>query len=354
MNLNQLLGFTINSNASDLHLVVGFPPQIRINGELAPVSSSSTITPLEVEQLINSFLSPYQKEIYQKKWELDCGFEFEKKVRFRANIYRQSGYPAASFRLIPKNIRTLEETGLPPIIARLTELEQGLILVTGPTGHGKSTTIASLINQINLTKSLHILTIEDPIEFVYPKAKALISQRELYTDTQSWVLALKSALREDPNVVLIGEMRDYETIAAAMTIAETGHLVFATLHTNSSAQTVDRVIDVFPENQQPQIRSQFAAVIEAIISQRLVPTINPGRVMAAEILFGTPPLRSIIREGKNHLIDSLIQTSGEAGMTSLESSLALLVREGIVTMETAQAYALQPQLLTKLLRGDSS
>ncbi len=349
MNLRELLEFTINTNASDLHLVTGFMPEIRVNGELTPISNTHILTASDVQSLIFSFLTPYQKQIFERKWELDCGISFENKVRFRVNLYRQSGNPAASFRLIPKNIRTIEETGLPPVVAKLTELEQGLVLVTGPTGHGKSTTIASLINQINLTRPVHILTIEDPIEFVYPGGKALISQRELFTDTQSWANALKAALREDPNVVLIGEMRDYETIASAMTIAETGHLVFATLHTNSAAQTVDRIIDVFPENQQAQVRTQLAASVEAIISQRLVPTINPGRILASEILFAVPALRAIIREGKTHLIDSLIQTSGEAGMISIESALALLVREGLVTLDTAQNYALKPQVLGKLL-----
>lgn len=208
-----------------------------------------------------------------------------------------------------------------------------------------------MINQINLTRSVHILTIEDPIEFIYPPGKALISQRELFTDTESWANALKAALREDPNVVLIGEMRDFETISSAMTIAETGHLVFATLHTNSAAQSVDRIIDVFPENQQDQVRTQLAATLEAIISQRLVPTINPGRILATEILFAVPALRAMVREGKAHLIDSLIQTSGEAGMISMESALAMLVREGLITLETAQNYALKPQVLGKLLGG---
>lgn len=353
MNLRDMLEFTISANASDLHLVTGFMPEIRVNGELTPISATTILTKSDIDSLINSFLTPYQKEIFEKKWELDCGINFENKVRFRVNIYRQSGFPAVSFRLIPKTIRTLEETGLPNVIGKLTELEQGLVLVTGPTGHGKSTTIASLINQINLTRSVHILTIEDPIEFVYPPGKALISQRELYTDTQSWGNALKAALREDPNVVLIGEMRDYETISSAMTIAETGHLVFATLHTNSAAQSIDRIIDVFPENQQSQVKTQLAASLEAIISQRLVPTINPGRILATEILFAVPALRAMIREGKSHLIDSLIQTSGETGMISMESALAMLVREGLITLETAQNYALKPQVLSKLL-GNSS
>lgn len=351
MNIKQLLDLTIVSNASDLHLVVNFPPQLRIEGELVDVAGTAPLIPAEIESLIFSLLNPYQKEYFEKKFELDFGFDFENKVRFRVNIYKQRGYVAASLRLIPKVIRPLEETGLPPIVSKLTELEQGLILVTGPTGHGKSTTLAALINKINLTRRVHILTIEDPIEFIYPPGKSLISQRELNSDTQTWSNSLKSALREDPNVVLIGEMRDYETIASAMTIAETGHLVMATLHTNSAAQSVDRIIDVFPENQQAQIRSQFSEVVEAIISQRLVPTLRPGRVLSYEILFGVPALRAIIREGKTHLIDNLIQTSAEAGMVNLETSLAMLVREGKITAEVAARFALKPQILSKLLGG---
>ncbi|MBI2021680.1 PilT/PilU family type 4a pilus ATPase, partial [Candidatus Daviesbacteria bacterium] len=282
-------------------------------------------------------------------WELDFGVDFENKARFRINIYRQKNSLAAAFRLIPMVIRSIESLGLPTTVSRISDLKQGLVLVTGPTGHGKSTTLAAFINQINNTRNTHVITIEDPIEYVYPPGRSLISQRELNSDTKSWSNALKAALREDPDVVLIGEMRDLETISSAMTIAETGHLVFATLHTNSAAQTVDRIIDVFPEKQQYQIRTQLAAVIEAIIAQRLVPTYTPGRVLATELLFGSPALRNLIREGKTHLIDNLIQTSGELGMMNLETSLSILVREGKITSITAQNYALRPALLNKLL-----
>lgn len=351
MNIKQLLDLTISSNASDLHLIVGSPPRLRIDGELSPIAGTESLAAAEAQSLIYSLFTPWQRQVFEKEMELDFGFEYEGKARFRANIYRQKGEIAASLRLIPKNIRTLAETGLPPVVEKLTELEQGLVLVTGPTGHGKSTTLAAMINQINLRRPVHILTIEDPVEFIYPRGKALISQRELNTDTKSWIFALKSALREDPDIVLIGEMRDYETIASAMTIAETGHLVFATLHTNSASQSIDRIIDVFPENQQAQIRAQLSSVLEAIVSQRLIPTINPGRTLAVELMFGTPALRATIREGKTHLIDNLIQTSGEAGMVALENSLASLVRQGFITHETAEAYALRPQVLTKLLSG---
>lgn len=349
MNINQLLELTVQRNASDLHLAVASPPLVRINGELRSIPGTSPLSSAELDTLIFPLLSSYQKQILEEYWELDFGLEFQNKARFRVNIYKQKGHWAASLRLIPYQIRSLEETGLPQSIGRLTELRQGLVLVTGPTGHGKSTSLAAFINQINMTRSSHIITIEDPIEFIYPTGKSLISQRELNSDTKSWGNALKATLREDPDVVLVGEMRDLATIQATMTIAETGHLVFATLHTNSAAQTVDRIIDVFPEDQQDQIRVQLAAVIEAIVSQRLIPTINPGRTLGVEILFGDPAVRSLIRDGKTHLIDNLIQTSAEQGMMSLETSLAMLVREGKITIEVAQEYAVHPQVLPKLL-----
>ncbi len=350
MNINQLLELTIVRGASDLHLLVGYAPHLRINGELIKVPGHPDLIPSDLDSMLQSILTPPQLEMLQKKWELDLGLDYQNTARFRVNIYKQRSHYAASFRLIPSTIRTIPQTGLPESVAKIVNLRQGLVLVTGPTGNGKSTTLAAFINQLNQTEGRHIITVEDPIEFVYPKAKALVSQREILSDTLSWDNALKYALREDPDVVLIGEMRDLETIAAAMTIAETGHLVFATLHTNSAAQTVDRVIDVFPENQQPQIRSQFASVIEAIISLRLVPTIRPGRAMASEIAFGVPALRSVIRDNKTHLIDNMIQTSGEYGMRLLETSLVQLVKEGLITIEVAQNYSLRPQVLNRLLK----
>lgn len=349
MNIRQLLEITIDRNASDLHLIIDSQPTLRINGELLPINGTTNLTQTDIESLVYAMISPYQKEIFLKNWELDLGIEFENKARFRVNLYRQRGGLAASLRLIPKKIRPLEEIGLPSVVNNLAELKQGLVLVTGPTGHGKSTTLAAFIDRINLSRADHIVTIEDPIEFVYPKGNSLVSQRELNSDTQSWANALKAALREDPDVVLVGEMRDLDTISATMTIAETGHLVFATLHTNSAAQTVDRIIDVFPENQQAQIRAQLAAVVEAIISLRLVPTISPGRTLAAEILFGNPAAKTLIRDRKTHLIDNLIQTSAELGMVSMDTSLATLVREGKISAQTAQTYAPHPQLLSKLL-----
>ncbi len=349
MTIQQLLDITISRNASDLHLLVGHPPALRLFGDLVAIQGMPVLTEQDVEALLIPILTSDQKDVLVKDWELDFGLEFEKKARFRVNLYRQSRSLAAAFRLIPKDIKTLEEIGLPKNLSRLTEIKQGLVLVTGPTGQGKTTTLAGFINQINLSRAAHIITIEDPIEFVYPAGKSLISQRELNLDTRSWGNALRAALREDPDVVLIGEIRDLDTMSAAMTIAETGHLVFATLHTNSASQTIDRMIDIFPTNQQSQVRSQLAAVIEAVISQRLVPTINPGRVLAAEILFSTPALSSLIRDQKTYLIDNLIQTSAEQGMKNMESSLAGLVHEGKISIEIAWQYAPRPELLNKLL-----
>lgn len=350
MNIQQLLDLTIQRNASDLHLSVGFPPTLRIHGDLIQVMGEPPVSPPQIENLILPLLSDIQKQIYKQNFELDFSFDFESKARFRVNIYQQKGYPAVALRLIPFRIPLLEELGLSPVVQKLAELKQGFILVTGPTGHGKSTTLASFINKINMERASHVITIEDPIEYVYPPGKALIEQREMYKDTRSWGNALRSALRQDPDVVLIGEMRDLETIASAMTIAETGHLVFATLHTNSAAQSVDRIIDVFPEIQQPQIRLQLASTLEAIISLRLVPTISPGRILSSEILFATPAVRNIIREGKSYLTDNIIQTSAELGMQTLERSLADLVKAGKISEEVASRFSLRPQLLAKLLQ----
>ena len=349
-NINQLLQLAIERNASDLHLIVNSPPTLRINGELLPVQSADVLTNSVIEQLLFPLLNDRQQQLLKETWELDMGLEYENKARFRVNAYKQQNSWAVAFRLIPRKILSLEETGLPAIVAKLTEIKQGLVLVTGPTGHGKSTTLASFTNTINLNRAAHIITVEDPIEYTYPTGKSLISQREINLDTKSWGNALKSALREDPDVVLIGEMRDLETIQAALTIAETGHLVFATLHTNSAAQAIDRIIDVFPPLQQSQIRLQLAGVLEAIISQRLIPTIEPGRILAYELLFSNTAVRAQIREDKTYMLDNLIQTSAEGGMVSLESSLATLVREGRITAEVAQNYSFRPDVLNKLLR----
>lgn len=350
MNIHQLLDLTIQRNASDLHLSVDFPPTLRIHGELLPVPGEPPTTPEQIESLIRPLVSDVQLNIFKQTLELDISYEFQHKARFRVNIYRQRGHPAVALRLIPYRIPEVEQLGFPTTVKKLTEIKQGFVLVTGPTGHGKSTTLASFINRINMERAAHIITIEDPIEYVYPKGKSLIEQREMFSDTRSWANSLRAALREDPDVVLIGEMRDLETIASAMTIAETGHLVFATLHTNSAAQSMDRIIDVFPEVQQPQIRLQLAATLEAILSLRLVPTIEPGRTLASEVLFATPAIRNIIREAKTYLIDNTIETSAELGMQTLERSLVNLVKRGKISQEVALKFSLRPGLLMKLMK----
>lgn len=348
MSIQEYLEIVVKKEASDLHIVAGSPAMIRIDGLLLPVSPG-LLTPEETEALIFELLSPEQKDILLVNKELDFSFALGDIARFRVNTYFEKGYLAAALRLITSYIKNIEELSLPKICHNFTKLRQGFVLVTGPTGHGKSTTIASMINEINQTKPLHIVTIEDPIEYVYPRGKSLVSQREMHLDTHSWDVALRSALRADPDVVLVGEMRDFETIASAITVAETGHLVFATLHTNSASQSIDRIIDVFPENQQAQIRMQLASVISGIISLRLVPAIGGGRLPAAEILLSSPAVSTAIREGKEHQIDNIIQTSGEQGMILLDASLAYLVREGRISLDIARTYSLRPEELDRLV-----
>lgn len=349
--IQQLLEIVIKRNASDLHLVVGRPPMVRIDGDLEPVGGEEILTPQDTEAMTFELVTEEQKELYLVNKEIDFSFALGEIARFRVNAYYQKGYISAALRLIPTKIATVEELNLPKICHDFAKMRQGFILITGPTGHGKSTTIASIIEEINQTRPLHILTIEDPIEYVYSPSRAMVSQRELHLDTHSWEIALRSSLREDPDVVLIGEMRDYETIAAALTIAETGHLVFATLHTNSAAQTVDRIVDVFPENQQDQVRLQLSSTIAGIISQRLLPALGGGRVPATEILLGTPAVRTTVREGKTHQIDSIIQTSGEQGMMTLDTSLYTLIKSGRISLETALEYSLRPSELTRMVHG---
>jgi len=339
--IQELLQYVVDNKASDLHVVVGAPPTVRLDGALVPVAGEAAVTPLSAGQLISGVLSAEQKEVLTVNRELDFSFTLAEKARFRVNAYQQKGSMAAAFRLVPAVIPGIEELGLPKICHQFAALKQGFILVTGPTGHGKSTTLAAMLEEINKTRPVHIVTIEDPVEYVYASTKALVSQREIRQDTHSWEIALRSVLREDPDVVLIGEMRDFETIAAALTIAETGHLVFATLHTNSAAQTVDRIVDVFPESQQAQARLQLSANLEAVLSQRLVPKTTGGRVVAYEIMLGSGAVKTAVREGRTHTLDNIITTSAEIGMVSLESNLEALVKAGTVTLEVAQAYGLR-------------
>lgn len=338
----------VKKEASDLHLVVSMPAMVRIDGQLMPVSSGP-LSPEETESLVFELLSAEQKEMLVVNKELDFSFALGEVARFRVNAYYQKGYLSAALRLIPSYVKSIEELNLPKILHNFAKMRQGFVLVTGPTGHGKSTTIASIINEINQTRAVHIVTIEDPIEYVYSRGKSLISQREMHLDTHSWEVALRSALREDPDVVLVGEMRDFETIASAITVAETGHLVFATLHTNSAAQSIDRIIDVFPQNQQVQVRMQLAATIAGIISMRLVPAIGGGRLPVCEILLSTPAVATAVRDGKTHQIDNIIQTSGEAGMILFESSLAYLVRAGRISLDLAKTYTVRPEELDRLV-----
>ncbi|MCS7092448.1 MAG: type IV pilus twitching motility protein PilT [Patescibacteria group bacterium] len=350
MGIKDLLELAITKKASDVHIISGIPPYVRINGILFPVSGELVLTPEVIEKYLKEILSAEQYERLVENKEIDFSYAFSNKARFRVNAYTQKGTFAIAFRLIPLTIPTIEELKLPKILHNFTGLKQGLVLVTGPTGHGKSTTLAAMLNEINASRAAHIVTIEDPIEFVFKPIKSIISQREMGTDSLSWQMALRSVLREDPDVVLVGEMRDYETIASALTVAETGHLVFATLHTNSAAQTIDRIVDVFPNEQQEQVRFQLANVVEAVFSMRLVPDLHGGRVVAYEVMLGTSAVRTAIREGKVHQIDNIIQTSTELGMNTLEMSLATHVRDGKVDLETAKSYAQRPDELSRLVR----
>ncbi len=353
MGIQEILEEALRRGASDVHLMVGVYPTLRIDGKLLPLTKGGAPTPENIEKLVLSLCSPEQKELLMTNKEIDFSFALGQLARFRVNAFYQKGYLSAALRLIPSRIPTLEELHLPKMLKNFSKLRQGFILMTGPTGHGKSTSIASIINEINETRPSHIITVEDPIEYVYPSKKALIAQREMHLDTHSWEIALRSVLREDPDVVLVGEMRDYETIEAALTIAETGHLVFATLHTNSAAQTMDRIVGVFPENQQDQIKLQLSNVIEAVISMRLIPGTSGGRYPVLEILLGTAAVRNVIREGKTHLIDNIIQTSSQVGMVTLETSLAGLVKTGKISLETALSYSLKSEeLMREVKKGE--
>jgi twitching motility protein PilT len=304
--------------------------------------------------MVLSLLSDKQKDLFTNNRSLDFSYgygggNYGDRGRFRINLYYQRNTPAAAFRLLPAKVRTIEELFLPPICHNFAKLKQGFVLVTGPTGHGKSTTLASMINEINIMDAVNIITVEDPIEYVYPKGKSMISQRELGIDTLSWAESLRSSLREDPDVLLIGEMRDPDSIASAITVAETGHLVFSTLHTNSAAMSVDRIIDSFPEKQQNQIRTQLAGSLAGIISQRLIPKIDGGRIVACEIMVATNAVKANIREGKTHLIDSIIETSQDIGMVPFEVSLASLVKQGIVELNVARSFVLRPETFNQLM-----
>ena len=350
--MEDLLSLTMNRNASDLHIAVGYPPIIRIDGELEEVGDR-ILSPEDAEELIFAVLNDEKKELLEVNREIDFAYTYQGAVnaRFRVNAFYSMKNLCAALRLIPSRIRTIEELMLPQMYHQFAKLKQGLVLVTGPTGHGKSTTLASILEDVNRTRFCHLVTIEDPIEYVFEGKKALIDQREMNDDTHSWEIALRSALRQDPDVLLVGEMRDYETISATITLAETGHLVFATLHTNSASQTIDRVIDVFPENQQPQVRAQLSNILEAVVAQRLIPLDKGGRRAVSEIMLKNSAVGNLIREGKTNQIDNVIRTSSDIGMISLEKSLVNLVREGVISVQKAQEYAVFPEEVLRLLKS---
>jgi len=341
----------VEQNGSDVHIITGIPPTLRIDGELQPIPGAPSLTKDQAEALIVPLMSQEQKDYALINKEIDFGYSYKDKGRFRINVYHQRDTMAAALRLIPAKIKTISDLQLPDVFHQFTNYHQGLVLVTGPTGEGKSTTLAALIEEINSTRGEHILTIEDPVEFIYTPKKSIISQREINHDTNGWDIALRSALREDPDVVLVGEMRDRETIAAAITVAETGHLVFATLHTATAAQTIDRIIDVFPAHQQGQIRQQLAASLQAVVSQRLISLAQGGRTAAFEVMLATSAVRNLIREGKTYQLDNVIQTSGELGMMLIETSLMQLVQRGALSLEKAHDYAFRPDELARLSGG---
>ncbi len=351
LRIEVLLEEVVRRKASDLHLQVSLPPMLRIDGSLVPVAGYNPLDEAAVETLVFAILDQDQRQILIKDKEFDFSFAFGTLGRFRVNAFHERGNLAAALRLIPNEIKSITELGLPNVVLGFADYPRGLVLVTGPTGSGKSTTLAALVDKINSEKSQHIITIEDPIEFTHKSKKSVVVQREVHYDTYSFSAALRSSLRQDPDVVLIGEMRDLETISAAITIAETGHLVFATLHTNSAAQSIDRMIDVFPPHQQPQVRAQLSNILMAIVSQRLVPSIGGGRVAAAEILIANPAVRNIIREGKAHQLDAIIQTGADQGMQTMDRTLVAFVQSGTITYDTAREFAVDLVEFERLMRG---
>lgn len=346
--LNRLLEAAIQHQASDLHVVAGVPPTLRVDGELVPLDYA-VITPALAKEMAQGILDELQlKRLIKSRKEVDISFPY-KDYRFRVNIYFNMDALAISLRLLPNEVRKLVDLGLPPIVEKFTETRQGLLIVSGPTGHGKSTTIAAMIDQINSTRHSHIVTIEDPIEYMFEHKKSIISQRQVGTDTPSFVSALRAALREDPDIVFVGEMRDLESIEAVITIAETGHLVLTTLHTNSASQTTDRIIDVFPEQQQQQVRTQLSAILLGVVSQRLIPRVSGGRILASEVMVANSAVRATIREGKTHQLANIIQTSAAEGMISLDRVLAEYVNNGEITIDNALTWSADPKTLKMLI-----
>jgi len=351
--IEDLMEEVIERKGSDLHISAGLPPYIRISGRLTP-TDRDPLTPEETQRLIYAMLNNNQRKIFEQNWELDCSYGIKGLARFRVNVYKDRGTVAACLRALSSKIPNIDDLGVAPVVKDLCHLPRGLVLVTGPTGSGKSTTLAAMINSINLDRPEHILTIEDPIEFVYESVKSVIHQRQVGEDTKSFANALRGALREDPDVILVGEMRDLETIQLAVTAAETGHLVFGTLHTSSAAQTVDRIVDVFPPEQQAQIRVQLSNSLKAVLSQTLVPRVNPkpgqfGRVLCMEVMIVTPAIANLIREGKTAQMYGFIQTGGKEGMQTLETALVNLYNEGEISFESAISKTSRPEEIHRLV-----
>jgi twitching motility protein PilT len=342
----------IDRRASDLHITAGAPPTVRVRGRLVPMEGFPVLTPNDTREIVYSILSEGQRQKFENNWQLDFAYQIPGRARFRVNAYMQRSAVGAAFRLIPFDVVPLERLGLPPAVAEFANRPRGLVLVTGPTGSGKSTTLASLIDVINASREEHIMTVEDPIEFLHQHKKCIVNQRELGSDAISFAEALKGALRQDPDVILVGEMRDMETIGTAITAAETGHLVFATLHTQDTPQTIDRIIDVFPAEQQGQVRAQLAVALQGIMTQMLLPTADgAGRCVAAEVLVPTPAVRNLIRESKTHQIYSVLQTGASHGMQTMDASLAQLVRSGKVNRQLAESRSHAPEEFRRLIAG---
>jgi twitching motility protein PilT len=352
LDFAEVLLEVVGRRASDLHLAAGAPPMVRVRGRLAPMEGYPSLTPTDTREIIYSILSQGQRQRLETHWQIDFAYQIPGAARFRVNAYFQRSALGAAFRLIPFEVAPLESLGLPPIVADFATKPRGLVLVTGPTGSGKSTTLASLIDVINSTREEHIMTIEDPIEFLHQHKKCIVNQRELGSDATSFGDALKAALRQDPDVILVGEMRDLETIGTAITAAETGHLVFATLHTQDTPQTIDRIIDVFPSSQQGQVRAQLSVALQGIMTQTLLPTADgSSRCVAAEVLIPTPAVRNLIRESKSYQLYSVLQTGASHGMQPMDASLAQLVRAGKITRQLAESRAHSPEELRRLLSG---
>jgi twitching motility protein PilT len=354
MNLDfaEVLLEVVDRRASDLHLTAGAPPMVRLRGRLAPLEGYPELTPTDTREIVYSILSDAQRQKLETNWQLDFAYQIPGTARFRVNAYFQRMSLGAAFRLIPFEIAPLESLGLPAVVSEFANKPRGLVLVTGPTGSGKSTTLASLIDVINEQREEHIMTIEDPIEFLHRHKRCIVNQRELGSDATSFAEALKAALRQDPDVILVGEMRDLETIGTAITAAETGHLVFATLHTQDTPQTIDRIIDVFPPSQQGQVRAQLSIALQGIMTQTLLPTADgSGRCVATEVLVPTPAVRNLIREGKSYQIYSVLQTGSAHGMQTMDAALAQLVRAGKITRQLAEARAHSAEELRRLIGG---